>query len=441
MTNKRNSDELREISIECGFTKMAAGSVLIRSGRTAVLCTASVEEGVPPFLRGKGKGWLTAEYAMLPGSTPQRKQRDGVKKDGRSVEIQRLIGRSLRAACDLTRLGERTIYIDCDVLQADGGTRTASITGAFAALCLAAEKLLSEGKIQDSPVVKQVAAVSVGIVDDVPVLDLEYAQDSRAQVDMNIVMTRDARGDMEFVEVQGTGEGRSFSRSELDSLLALGEKGVTQLMEKQVAALGDAADVIARKPKLVLATGNFGKLKEMRMLLGEKFDVVSMKELGIDVDVEENGETFAENALIKARALMELTGCATAADDSGLAVDALGGRPGVYSARYSGVHGDDEANNQKLLKELQDVAKPRTGRYVCAMALCRPGREPLVAEGACEGEILREYRGEGGFGYDPLFLSTDLNKTFAEADLEEKNAVSHRGRAIAKLVEMLEAEA
>lgn len=177
------------------------------------------------------------------------------------------------------------------------------------------------------------------------------------------------------------------------------------------------------------------------MLLGEKFDVVSMKELGIDVDVEEDGETFAENALIKARALMERTGCATAADDSGLAVDALGGRPGVYSARYSGVHGDDEANNQKLLRELQDVPEPRTGRYVCAMALCRPGREPLVAEGVCEGEILREYRGEGGFGYDPLFLSADLNRTFAEAGLEEKNAVSHRGRAIARLVEMLEAEA
>lgn len=245
---------------------------------------------------------------------------------------------------------------------------------------------------------------------------------------------------MEFVEVQGTGEGRSFSRKELDQLLALGEQGVTRLMEKQAEALGDAADVIARKPKLVLATGNFGKLKEMRMLLGEQFDVVSMKELGIDVDVEETGETFAENALIKANALMQLTGCATAADDSGLAVDALGGRPGVYSARYSGVHGDDEANNRKLLKELQDVSEPRTGRYVCAMALCRPSREPLVAEGACEGEILREYRGEGGFGYDPLFLSADLNKTFAEADLEEKNRVSHRGRAIAKLVQMLEAE-
>ena len=436
----RGSEELRNVSLELGFTKMAAGSVLIRCGRTAVLCTASVEENVPPFLRGKGKGWLTAEYAMLPGSTPQRKQRDGVKKDGRSVEIQRLIGRSLRASCDLTRLGERTIYIDCDVLQADGGTRTASITGAFTALCLAVEKLLAEGKIQDSPIIKQVAAVSVGVVDDVPTLDLEYIQDSRAQVDMNIVMTRDINGEMEFVEVQGTGEGRSFSRKELDQLLALGEKGVTQLMNKQIEALGDAADLIGKKPRLVMATGNFGKIKEMRMLLGDKFDVVSMKEIGINVDVEENGTTFAENALIKAQALMEMTGCACVADDSGLAVDALGGRPGVYSARYCGVHGDDEANNQLLLKELADVAdEKRTGRYICAMALCRPGRESVVAEGACEGLILREYRGNGGFGYDPLFLSTDLGVTFAEADLEAKNKVSHRGRAIEKLVQMLEA--
>jgi len=195
----RLPNELRCVTITPDFTEMAAGSVLICCGKTRVLCTASVSEGVPPFLKGTGKGWLTAEYAMLPGSTPQRKQRDGIKKDGRSVEIQRLIGRSLRAACDLTRLGERTIYIDCDVLQADGGTRTASITGAFVALCLAVNKLISEGKIVDSPIIRQVAAISVGVIDGVCTLDLEYAQDSRAQVDMNIVMTRDAKGELEYV--------------------------------------------------------------------------------------------------------------------------------------------------------------------------------------------------------------------------------------------------
>ena len=207
--NERASSELRELKIFPGFTEMAAGSALVCAGKTRVLCTASVQEGVPPFLRDTGRGWLTAEYAMLPGSTPQRKARDGVKKDGRGVEIGRLIGRSLRAACDLTRLGERTIYIDCDVLQADGGTRTAAVTGGFVALCLAVQKLLNEGQIADSPVARQVAAVSVGIVKGVPTLDLDYALDSRAEADVNVVMTRQ-HGEMAYAEVQGTGEGRPY---------------------------------------------------------------------------------------------------------------------------------------------------------------------------------------------------------------------------------------
>ena len=436
----RASTELRPVTITPDFTEMAAGSVLICCGRTRVLCTASVTEGVPPFLKGKGKGWLTAEYAMLPGSTPQRKARDGVKKDGRSVEIQRLIGRSLRAACDFTRLGERTIYIDCDVLQADGGTRTASITGAFVALCLAVRRLLDQGVLVDSPIIRQVAAISAGVVDGVCTLDLEYAQDSRAQVDMNVVMTRDAGGEMAYVEVQGTGEGRAYTRAELDAMLALGERGICQLMDKQLEALGERADVLFKKPRLALASNNFGKLKELRQLLGDRYDVRSMRELGVTEDIEENGETFEENAVIKARAVMERCRCAALADDSGLIVDALGGRPGVHSARYCGVHGDDEANNQLLLRELNDVPEPRTARYGCAIALCRPGHEDLVAYATCEGEILREYRGEGGFGYDPLFLSTDLGVTFAEAEPEAKNRVSHRARAIEKLIRMLEEE-
>ncbi len=434
----RRADQLRPVNIITDFTDTAAGSVLIECGRTRVICTASVEESVPPFLKGQGKGWLTAEYAMLPGSTDRRKQREFMKRDGRSVEIQRLIGRSLRACCDLTRLGERTIYLDCDVIQADGGTRTASITGSFVALCLAVNRLMKEGKLMDSPVTKQLAAVSCGVVDDEALLDLRYIEDSRAQVDMNLVMTKDmTTGEMEYVEVQGTGEGRSLKKSELNVLLEIGEKGIADLMEKQIEALDEAAHVIGKKPRLVLASGNFGKLKEMRMLLGDQFDVVSMKELGLDPDIDENGTTFEENALIKAEALCKLTGCAAVADDSGLEVDALDGRPGVHSARYSGVHGDDEANNQLLLKELENVAEPRTARYACAMALVRPGHKNIVTRGECEGYILREYRGTGGFGYDPLFLSADFDKTFAEATLEEKNAVSHRARAIHKLLEAL----
>ena len=440
-TIDRAPDELRMVRILPDYTEMAAGSVLICCGRTRVICTASVQEGVPSFLRGKGKGWLTAEYAMLPGATPQRKQRDGVKKDGRGVEIQRLIGRSLRAACDLTRLGERTVYIDCDVIQADGGTRTASITGAFVALCIAVDRLIEQGALVDSPIIRQVAAVSVGVVDDVCTLDLEYAQDSRAQVDMNIVMTRDARGSLGFVEVQGTGEGRSYTRAELDRLLGLGEKGCLELMDVQREALGSRAGVICQKPRLVLASNNFGKLKELRQLLGDRFDVRSMRELGVETDVEETGLTFEENALIKAKALMDICHCATLADDSGLCVDQLDGRPGVHSARYCGVHGDDEANNRLLLKELADKPTPHKAHYGAAVALCRPGREPVIVYGRCEGEIIGEYRGEGGFGYDPLFLSDDLGVTFAEAEPEAKNGVSHRARAIQKLIEVLEEEA
>ncbi|HIU33628.1 MAG TPA: ribonuclease PH [Candidatus Pullichristensenella excrementigallinarum] len=436
---QRALEEMRSVEILPHFTEMAAGSALIQSGKTRVLCTASVQEGVPPFLKGTGRGWLTAEYAMLPGATPSRKARDGVKKDGRNVEIGRLIGRSLRAACDLTRLGERTIYIDCDVLQADGGTRTAAITGGFVALVLAVEKLLREGVIQDSPVIRQVAAVSAGIVEQQCALDLEYAQDSRAQADVNIVMARE-KGELGFVEVQGTGERRPFRRKELDTLLALAENGILQLMEKQLSALGDASELIGKKPKLALASNNFGKIKELRSLLKERFDVYSMREMGVEMEVEENGETFEENALLKAQALTQATGCAALADDSGLIVDALDGRPGVHSARYCGVHGDDEANNRLLLRELADTPAPRTARYACAIALTRPGRKPLVAYGACEGEILKDYRGEGGFGYDPLFLSRDLNLTFAEADEAAKNRVSHRARAIQALLEQLEEE-
>ena len=431
----RKGDALREIRIEPGFTEMAAGSALICCGRTRVLCTASVQNDVPPFLRGKGRGWVTAEYAMLPGSTPQRKARELLKRDGRSVEIQRLIGRALRSVCDLTALGERTIYIDCDVLQADGGTRTASITGAFVALCLACDRLLQAGEIVDSPVRAQVAAVSVGISGGEPVLDLDYPEDSHAAVDMNMVMSGDGR----IVELQGTGEERPFSREELNRLMELGEAGIRRLMEAQRAALGASAAIIGRKPRLMLATGNAHKVTELKAMLGDRFDVMSMKDAGIDSEPEENGATFEENALIKARALMEIAHCACLADDSGLEVDALDGRPGVYSARFAGVHGDDKANNRKLL-ELMAGVEDRGCGFASAVALCRPGHEELVVRGVCRGTLLYEERGNGGFGYDPLFLSDELGKTFAEANAEEKNAVSHRARAIAALRDALDGE-
>ena len=259
-TDGRQPDEKRPVKIDIDFVRTAYGSCLIATGNTRVICTASVEETVPPFLKGQGKGWITAEYAMLPASTGERKKRDGIKKDGRSVEIQRLIGRALRQAVDLEKLGERTITLDCDVLEADGGTRTASITGAMVALTCAADRLVREKKLLVSPVIHQVAAVSAGIVEDVPCLDLCYQEDSRAQVDMNFVMNEKG----EFIELQGTGEGRAFTGNELETLMSYGAKGIRELMDAQREALGKRAEQIAPKPLLLAATGNEHKLRELR---------------------------------------------------------------------------------------------------------------------------------------------------------------------------------
>jgi len=232
----RAPDQLRAIGIERNYTRHAEGSVLIAFGDTRVLCTASVEDKVPPFLRGKGEGWITAEYGMLPRATHDRMQREAARggQGGRTMEIQRLIGRALRACVDRSALGERTITLDCDVLQADGGTRTAAITGAYVALMDAVGTLLKRGAVKKNPVLGAVAAISVGVYRGVPVLDLDYAEDSNCDTDMNVVMN-DGGG---FIEVQGTAEGHAFRREELDSLLQLAQKGIGELLLMQRAALG-----------------------------------------------------------------------------------------------------------------------------------------------------------------------------------------------------------
>jgi ribonuclease PH len=231
----RAADTLRNIVITRNFTRYAEGSVLVEFGNTKVICTASVEEGVPPFLRGKGTGWVTAEYAMLPRATHTRSPRESSKGKvgGRTHEIQRLIGRSLRAVTDMAALGERCIHIDCDVIQADGGTRTASITGAWVALADAVSGLLAKGGITVNPLKEGVAAVSVGMVSGVAVLDLDYSEDSAAEVDMNIVMTASER----FVEVQGTAEAEPFTQAQMDEMRTLAVKGIRQLLQVQQEAL------------------------------------------------------------------------------------------------------------------------------------------------------------------------------------------------------------
>ncbi|MEW6038450.1 MAG: ribonuclease PH [Pseudomonadota bacterium] len=231
----RSPDQLRRIAFTCNYTKHAEGSVLVEFGDTRVICTASIEERVPPFLKGKGGGWITAEYGMLPRATHERTGREAArgKQGGRTMEIQRLIGRSLRAALNLEALGERTVTIDCDVIQADGGTRTASITGGYVALALAVQRLLKSRKIKVNPVHGQVASVSVGICQGVPVLDLDYAEDCDAETDMNVVMN-DAGA---FIEIQGTAEGHAFRRDELDAMLRLAETGIADLLLHQQEAL------------------------------------------------------------------------------------------------------------------------------------------------------------------------------------------------------------
>jgi ribonuclease PH len=232
----RADDELRPITFERDYTEMAAGSVLVSFGKTRVLCTASIDENVPRWMKNSGKGWVTAEYSMLPGASPERIDREAAKgkQSGRTVEIQRLIGRSLRAACDMQLLGERQVVVDCDVLQADGGTRTASICGGYLALHDALARLVQTKAIKVNPLHSFCAAISVGIVGGVPVLDLPYVEDSSAEVDMNVVMLGQVGGEARFVEVQGTAEGAAFSRSELDSLLELASGGLAEIIALQV---------------------------------------------------------------------------------------------------------------------------------------------------------------------------------------------------------------
>jgi len=235
----RAPDELRPITFERDFTEMAAGSCLVSFGQTRVLCTTSIDEDVPRWMRHRGNGWVTAEYSMLPGSSPERVRRESKegKQSGRTQEIQRLIGRALRTVCDMRLLGERQVTVDCDVLQADGGTRTASICGGYLALHDALSRLVGIGAIKEHPLTARCAAISVGVVDGVAVLDLPYVEDSRAEVDMNVVMTSEGR----FVEVQGTAEGLAFSRAELDEMLDLADKGITEILDLQ-------AEMIAEPP-------------------------------------------------------------------------------------------------------------------------------------------------------------------------------------------------
>ena len=442
----RKLDQIRDVKITRNYTKYSAGSVLIEVGSTKVICTASVEDGVPGFMKGTGTGWITAEYSMLPSATESRKKRDSSKGrvDGRSQEIQRLIGRSIRSVVDMDLLGERTIWIDCDVIQADGGTRTASITGAYVALADALYKLYKAGEIKKMPVKNLLAAVSVGVIDDQVMLDICYEEDSKAMVDTNVVMNN--RG--EFIEIQGTGEDRPFTRDELNRILELAEKGNRDLMRLQREVLGEVADAIIGceyKKEAVIATGNMHKLEEIQTMLSDiDFKILSLRDVGLDgIEIIENGRTFEHNALIKARTIAEKTGMIAIGDDSGIEVDALDKRPGIYSARYAGENASDEDNRIKMFEELDGVPmEKRTARFVCVIALVFPDGKEILARGKVEGKIAMGTSGDNGFGYDPMFIPDGYDKTFGVLSPEVKNSFSHRARALEimkdKLIKILD---
>ena len=420
----RKFNEERKIKITKDVNIYAEGSVLIEVGNTKVICTASVSEKVPPFLRGTGKGWVTAEYSMLPRATNERNQREASKGKltGRTVEIQRLIGRALRSAIDLEKLGERLITIDCDVIQADGGTRTTSITGGYVALALTVKKLLKEEILEENPLIANVAAISVGKIDSELMVDLKYSEDSAAEVDMNVIMNKKG----EFIEVQGTGEESTFTRTELNGLLDLAEASIKRIIDLQDKVIEQ------ENLKIFLATGNKHKIEEISDIFSgiENIEILSIKD-GVEIpEVIEDGTTFEENSKKKAVEIAKFLNMITIADDSGLCVDALNGKPGVYSARYSGT-GDDLKNNEKLIENLKGVEN-RKAKFVSVITLAKPNGETFSFEGEILGEIVDNPRGNTGFGYDPHFYVEEYQKTLAELP-ELKNKISHRAKALEKL--------
>lgn len=431
----RNQQQLREITIKTHVYKQPEGSVVISFGDTEVVCSATIEASVPPFLKGSGTGWVTAEYSMLPRATNTRNRRESSKGklSGRTMEIQRLIGRALRSVVDLELLGEKSIIVDCDVLQADGGTRTASITGAFVALRLAIDKLLQSNELTEDPIKEHLAAISVGILSDgTCVADLDYEEDSQANVDMNLVMTESGR----FVEIQGTGEEATFDGEELNQMLLLGKTAIQELIVKQKESLYSQKKELDNQEKMIMvATGNLGKVKEFEAMFAEAgYQIKTLRDYPDLPDVKETGKTFEENARLKAETIANILQCPVLADDSGLKVDALGGLPGIYSARFAGESKSDAANNAKLLYELTDVPDEKRGaQFHCTLVFAAPKKQSLVVEDEWQGRIGRIPRGEGGFGYDPLFVVDGYEKTAAELSSEEKNEISHRGKALKRL--------
>lgn len=433
MRKDRKYNEMRDVKITTNYLNHPDGSVLIECGKTKIICTAMIEDKVPFFLKGKNTGWLSSEYSMLPGSTDTRKVRDSSrgKIDGRSQEIQRLIGRSLRQAIDLSKIGERTIWIDCDVISADGGTRTTSINGAYVALKLAVEKYIEKGIFTEDPMVSKIAAISVGYVNNEKLVDLCYKEDSQADVDLNLVVN----DKMEIVEIQGTAEGRPFSFQELNELLELSKESFLKIFKIQQKATQGIKTI-------VLSTDNKHKVEEIKNILsGLDVRVLTKSEVvSENFEVEESAQTLEGNAHLKAAELKKHTKYAVIADDTGLFVDSLNGEPGVKSARYNEKFDHDDLENRKLLLKNLEKIDNRKAYFKTVIAYIGENDEEFLFDGICKGEISKNERGEEGFGYDKIFIPNGYDKTFAQIGVEDKNKISHRANALKKFRQFIEEE-
>ena len=442
--SRRQPDELRSISLERGVVKYAEGSCFVKFGDTHVLVTATLEDRLPPWLKGQGRGWVTAEYGMLPRATTERTRREASagKQSGRTVEIQRLIGRSLRTVVDLVALGERQITVDCDVIQADGGTRTASITGAWVALndCIAwmkARNMVKDGVIKD-----HVAAISCGIFQNVAVLDLDYAGGFRGR------HRRQFRHDRLRQYHRDPGHRRKDAVHRGAVSRPARARAQRRRQARRPAEAGGDVNAAHRKiaGKIVIATHNPGKLREMSELLSlYGVEAVSAGELGLG-EPEETGASFAQNARIKSDAAAKASGLPAFADDSGLVVDALGGSPGIHSARWAG----PDKNFQRAMEAVDSMLRDhgattpafRTARFVSALCVSWPDGHAEEFEARIDGTLVWPPRGEKGFGYDPMFLPDGHERTFGEMSSDEKHGLpprgaglSHRARAFVKLAE------
>lgn len=430
----RTPRELRNIQIKTNVFKYPEGSVVISFGDTEVICNATVQPQASKQA-ASGQGWISVEYNQLPRATGQRQNRRSLA--AADENLAETIGKALRGVCDLSRLAEREIVIDCDVVQADGGTQSASLTGAFVALRLAVNRLLAQNELASDPIRENVAGVGVALLPDgTCVLDPDEYEEEQALVGMSLVMNEGG----DFLSIQAFGADTSFSGNDLNELLHYGAVGIESLIASQKEALVDKTHEVPEKT-IVIATGNVGKAKEFAALFGAAgYEIKTLKDFPDLPDVAETGTTFEANARLKAETISQLIQQPVLADDSGLCVDALSGMPGVYSARFAGEQKSDAANNAKLLHELYDVPDEKRGAHFhCTLVFAAPQKNSLVVSADWYGRIGRIPRGDYGFGYDPLFIPDGMEKTSAELLPTEKNHLSHRGQAMAKLQDQWQA--